>query len=76
VVATIQSWFTSDLHLIQKIEKHLLANENIQNKVKKWLRAQDAFFSLKIETDLVIMGQNKASMRLSPISYSVCCYFI
>jgi hypothetical protein len=47
------------------MQMHFLSNENIQNKVKKWLRDQDAFFYLKIETDLVIMGQKKAIMRLS-----------
>jgi len=26
------------------MEKHFLSNENIQNKFKKWLRAQDASF--------------------------------
>jgi histone-lysine N-methyltransferase SETMAR len=39
----------SDFHLFQKIKKHLRgqrfhSDEDVQNKVKKWLRAQDAFF--------------------------------
>jgi histone-lysine N-methyltransferase SETMAR len=39
----------SDFHLFQKIKKQLRgqrfhSDENVQNEVKKWLRAQDAFF--------------------------------
>jgi transposase len=39
----------SDFHLFSKMKKHLTgqrfhSNENVQNEVKKWLRAQDALF--------------------------------
>jgi transposase len=39
----------SDFHLFQKMKKHLRgqrfhSNEDVQNEVKKWLRAQDEFF--------------------------------
>jgi transposase len=39
----------SDFHLFPKMKKHLRgqrfhANEDVQNEVKKWLHAQDAFF--------------------------------
>jgi transposase len=41
-----------DFHLFPKMKRHLggqrfHANEDVQNEVKKWLRAQDAFFSMK-----------------------------
>jgi transposase len=39
----------SDFHLLQKTKNHLRgqrfhSNEDVQNEVEKWLRAQDAFF--------------------------------
>jgi hypothetical protein len=42
----------SDFHLLSKTKKHFRgqrfhSNEDVQNEVKKWLRAQDAFFSMK-----------------------------
>jgi hypothetical protein len=42
----------SDFHLFSKMRKHLRvqcfhSSEDVQNKVKKWLHAQDAFFSMK-----------------------------
>jgi hypothetical protein len=41
-----------DFHLFPKMKKHVRGqrfhfNEDVQNEVKKWLRAQDAFFSMK-----------------------------
>jgi transposase len=41
----------SDFRLFTKMKKHLRgqrfhSNEGVQNEVKKWLRAQDAFFLL------------------------------
>jgi histone-lysine N-methyltransferase SETMAR len=42
----------SDFHLFPKMKNHLRgqcfhSNEDVQNEVKEWLRAQDAFFSMK-----------------------------
>jgi hypothetical protein len=50
----------SDFHLFQKMKKHLRcqrfhSNEDVQNEVKKWLRAQDEiFFSMKNLTNWYI----------------------
>jgi hypothetical protein len=43
---------SSDFHLFPKMKKnlrgqHFHSNEDVQNEVKKWLRAQDAFFFVK-----------------------------
>jgi hypothetical protein len=43
---------SSDFHLFPKTKKHLIgqrfhSNEDVRNEVKKWLRVQDAFFSVK-----------------------------
>jgi histone-lysine N-methyltransferase SETMAR len=43
---------SSDFHLFPKMKKHLRgqlfhSNEDVQNEARKWLRAQDAFFSMK-----------------------------
>jgi transposase len=42
----------SDFHLFPKVKKHLRgqlfhSNEDVQNEVKKWSQAQDAFLSMK-----------------------------
>jgi hypothetical protein len=45
-----------DFHLFPKMKKHLRgqsfhSNEDVQNEVKKWLRAEDTFFSMKALTN-------------------------
>jgi histone-lysine N-methyltransferase SETMAR len=42
----------ADFHLFPKMKKHLRgqrfhSNEDVQNEIKKWLLAQDTFFSMK-----------------------------
>jgi hypothetical protein len=69
--------------------QHFHSSEYVQNDVKNWLRGQDTFLCMKdltnwyvtmihIYTDFLAVWRSKANMRLylSPISYSVCCYFI
>jgi hypothetical protein len=48
-----------NFHLFPKLKKHLRSlrfhtNEDVQNEVKKLLRAQDAFFPIKDLTNLYI----------------------
>jgi histone-lysine N-methyltransferase SETMAR len=43
---------SSDFYLFPKMKEHLRgqlfhSNEDVQNEVKKWLRAQDAFYFMK-----------------------------
>jgi hypothetical protein len=48
----IPDFTPSDFHLFPKTKKHLKSqlfqsNEDVQNEVKKWLRAQVAIFPMK-----------------------------
>jgi hypothetical protein len=49
-----------EFHLFPKMKKHLWgqrfhSNEDVQSKVKKCLRAQDAFFSMRDLTNCYIV---------------------
>jgi hypothetical protein len=59
------------------------SNEDVRNEVKKWLRAQDVFFSVKdltnwyiatisVWTDLVTMWRSKANGTVSQPRELVC----
>jgi hypothetical protein len=57
-----------DFHLFQKMKKHLRgqsfhSNEDVQNEVKKWLRAQDTFFFYEV-LDKSIYRYDKCLNRL------------